>query len=187
MYTDSPSAPPAPFAHAGCLQPADVYACGVQTVLDTIAGNATSVPPLTARAAKRLERQQQDIANKHATKSAGDKWFNVHATRVTPEVKADLSILALRQHLDPKRFYKKDKARAKNKIPDFFQVGTIIEGATDFYASRLSKKERKRTLVDEVLEDADKKQYLKRKFQNIQAERSFVSRKKFKTRGKQKR
>ena len=34
-------------------------------------------------------------------------------------------------------------------------MGTIVETSADFYSSRIPKKQRKKTLVDELLEDAD--------------------------------
>ena len=33
------------------------------------------------------------------------------------------------------------------------QVGTVVESATDFYSGRLTKKERKVTIADELLYD----------------------------------
>ena len=48
---------------------------------------------------------------------------------MTPEIKRDLQIIKQRSALDPKRHYKKDKW----EIPKFFQMGTIIEGNTEFY------------------------------------------------------
>lgn len=33
------------------------------------------------------------------------------------------------------------------------QVGTVVESATDFYSGRLTKKERKATIADELLYD----------------------------------
>ena len=33
------------------------------------------------------------------------------------------------------------------------QVGTVVESATDFYSGRLTKKERKATIADELLSD----------------------------------
>lgn len=36
-----------------------------------------------------------------------------------------------------------------------FQTGTVIEQAADFYHSRIPRKERKKTIVDELLADAD--------------------------------
>lgn len=55
----------------------------------------------------------------------------------------------MRNVLDPKRHYKKDNSKAQ--VPEFSQVGTMIEGPTEFYSARLQNRERKRTLVEEVL------------------------------------
>jgi Fcf2 pre-rRNA processing len=54
----------------------------------------------------------------------------------------------MRDVLDPKRQYKK---QGKFKIPEYSQVGTIIEGPTEFFSSRLSKHERSQTLVDQTM------------------------------------
>lgn len=39
------------------------------------------------------------------------------------------------------------------------QVGTVIESSTEFYSGRLTKKERKATLADELLSDETLKNY----------------------------
>ena len=48
-----------------------------------------------------------------------------------------------------------------------FQVGRVVDSPADFYSSRIPKKERKRTIVDELMADAELKQYTKRKHQEI--------------------
>lgn len=72
----------------------------------------------------------------------------------------------MRDVLDPKRHYKKDTTRA---IPEFAQVGTIIPGPTDYFSSRMTKKERKRTLLEDVLETEDATRRFKNKYGEIQA------------------
>lgn len=42
-----------------------------------------------------------------------------------------------------------------------------MDSPLDYYNSRLSKKERKRTLVDELLADAEFQKYNKRKYKEI--------------------
>ncbi|KAG0347762.1 hypothetical protein BG004_007018 [Podila humilis] len=86
---------------------------------------------------------------------------------MTPELKRDLQILKLRNVLDPKRFYKREE-KGKPKFPKYFQVGTIIEGNTEFYSSRLTKKERATTITGEVMKDLVGRDYYKRKFDEIQ-------------------
>lgn len=39
------------------------------------------------------------------------------------------------------------------------QMGTVIESSSDFFSSRLTKKERKTTIADELLSDPTLKSY----------------------------
>ena len=73
----------------------------------------------------------------------------------------------MRGVLDPKRFYKKESSKAK--APPFSQVGTVIEGPGEYFSARLPNKERKRTLVEEVLEMESSTKRFKRKYEDIQA------------------
>ncbi|CAG8556372.1 3170_t:CDS:2 [Diversispora eburnea] len=113
--------------------------------------------------------QQTKLSKKEKQKlresTSGPGWFDMPKPELTPEIKRDLHVIKLRNVLDPKRFYKKDNSK---NIPKYFQVGTIIEGPTDFYASRLPRKERKKTIVDELMADDKAKKYYKRKFLEIQ-------------------
>jgi seryl-tRNA synthetase len=54
------------------------------------------------------------------------------------------------------------------KLPEFSQVGTIVEGPTEFFSSRLTNKERKKTLVDEALEEEARSGKLKKRYQEVQ-------------------
>ncbi|RLV95032.1 rRNA-processing protein FCF2 [Spathaspora sp. JA1] len=92
------------------------------------------------------------------------RWFNMKQPELTPEINRDLQIIKQRSALDPKRHYKKDNW----KIPKYFQMGTIVEGNTEFY-TRLNKKQRGNTLVQEILNDDDTKKYFKRKYSEIQS------------------
>lgn len=91
-------------------------------------------------------------------------WYDLPATEVTPELRADLKVIQNRNYLDPKRFYK----GADKRLPKYFQVGTVVAGATDFYSARLTKKERSKSLFDSVVNDSDTRKYLKRTFNSIQ-------------------
>lgn len=87
-------------------------------------------------------------------------------TNLTPELKRDFQLLRMRSVLDSKRHYKKEDS--KLQIPEFSQVGTIIEGPTEFFSARLTNKDRKRTLVEEVLEGEKSTQRFKNKYKEIQ-------------------
>ncbi|KAL4782738.1 Fcf2 pre-rRNA processing-domain-containing protein [Aspergillus varians] len=89
--------------------------------------------------------------------TAGSDWFNLPETVLTPELKRDLQLLRMRSILDPKRHYKKENSKAQP--PKYSQVGTIIEGPTEFFSGRIAKRDRKRTFVEEalVLENENKR------------------------------
>ena len=89
---------------------------------------------------------------------------------MTPEIKRDLQIIKQRSALDPKRHYKKDKW----EIPKYFQMGTIIEGNTEFYSARLKKKERGKTMVEELLNDDNTKNILKESITKFKKQRLVV-------------
>jgi hypothetical protein len=71
----------------------------------------------------------------------------------------------MRSVLDPKRHYKKSDSKAD--APAYSQVGTIIEGPTEYYNSRINNKDRKRTIVEEVLAQEDNSGKFKRKYDDI--------------------
>ncbi|KAL1923922.1 uncharacterized protein VTP21DRAFT_6957 [Calcarisporiella thermophila] len=96
--------------------------------------------------------------------TAGAGWFDMPKPELTPELKRELQVLKLRNVLDPKRHYKK----ADKTSPAYFQVGTVIEGSAEFYSSRLTRKERKRTILEEVMGDTEMRHYYKRKFREVQ-------------------
>ncbi|KDO72193.1 hypothetical protein CISIN_1g0470692mg, partial [Citrus sinensis] len=117
--------------------------------------------------------------------------FDMPAATITPELKKDLQLLKLRSAMDPKRHYKKSEAKSKtlpNKIAGVFycdQVGTVVESSTDFFSSRLTKKERKATLADELLSDPTLGQYRKRKVREIESQNRPAGNDKWKMRGRQ--
>ena len=60
------------------------------------------------------------------------------------------------------------KDSSAGKIPEFSQVGTIIEGPTEYFSGRLSNKERKRTFVEEILAQEKSDGKFKAKYNAIQ-------------------
>lgn len=109
-------------------------------------------------------------ASQEKKATAGAEWFNMPKTNLTPELKRDLQLLKMRNVLDPKRHYKKDNA--KNDVPAFSQVGTIIEGPTEFFSSRLSNKDRKQTLLEEVINQEESSGRFKRKYNDISVKKA---------------
>lgn len=110
---------------------------------------------------------------KHGTKrapdhSAGAGWFGMQPTQMTDELKTDLAVIRNRNYLDPKRFYKSADTN-RNKV---MQVGTVIEGSAEFYSSRLTKKQRRTNLTEEIMADPEAADYTKRKYKRMQQEKS---------------
>ncbi|XP_045904859.1 deoxynucleotidyltransferase terminal-interacting protein 2 isoform X1 [Micropterus dolomieu] len=102
-------------------------------------------------------------------KSTGDGWFNMKAPEISQELKGDLKVLKMRGSMDPKRFYKKND---RDGFPKYFQVGTVVDSAVDFYHSRIPNKDRKRTMVEELLADAEFRHNNKKKYQHIVTEKA---------------
>jgi hypothetical protein len=61
------------------------------------------------------------------------------------------------------RFYK-----SMGKIKNVLHVGTVVEGSAEYRSSRLSNKERKQTIADEILADKGIRDYSKKTFLQIQ-------------------
>ncbi|XP_016301648.1 deoxynucleotidyltransferase terminal-interacting protein 2-like isoform X3 [Sinocyclocheilus anshuiensis] len=123
-----------------------------------------AVPPYSeSKHAAKLKRKAE------REKTTGDGWFNMRAPELTEELKNDLKALKMRSAMDPKRFYKKNDREGP---PKYFQVGTVVDNPIDFYSSRIPKKQRKRTMVEELLADAEFRSYNKKKYQEIMAEKA---------------
>ncbi|KAL4855147.1 rRNA-processing protein fcf2 [Chlorella vulgaris] len=120
------------------------------------------------------DRVAHKAARKAAPDTAGRGWFDLPATEITEEVKRDLRLLRLRGALDPKAFYKKLDS---TKFPKYFQMGTVVEGAADFYSGRLTNKQRKRTLTEEIMADPQLEAARKKRYTKLQDERQALSRK----------
>lgn len=122
---------------------------------------------------RRLLKKERKI---EAEKTKGKQWYNLPATEMTEEKLRDLEVIQMRSILNPKQFYKKNDMKV---VPKYFQVkfisdicklhynahlfvaqvGTVVDSAADFYHDRIPKKQRKKTLVDELMADANFQRY----------------------------
>ncbi|KAI8380969.1 Fcf2 pre-rRNA processing-domain-containing protein [Radiomyces spectabilis] len=130
---------------------------------------------------KVTEKEEKPLSRKERQqlreKTTGKGWFDMEKPEITPEIKRDLQILKMRHVLDRKRHYKKMGKRAD---PTYFQVGTVVEGPTEFFSARMTNRERKNTILDELLSDDNRKQYYKRKFLETQERTSSGGKKHYK-------
>ena len=92
-------------------------------------------------------------------------WFDLPTPKITPEIKRDLLALSARSALDPKRHFKRDSG----KMPKKFQMGVIVEPKAEYFSHRLTKKQRKSNLFEEMLKDPSTQSYLARKCKEIHA------------------
>lgn len=107
---------------------------------------------------------------KQNSKAEAKDWFllpkpNDHMKK---QLQRDLLLIKHRAALDPKRHYKKDKWQ----VPDRFSIGTIMEDKTEFFSSRLTKKQRKSTILESLMADKDTDKYFKRKYSEIQVQKT---------------
>ena len=114
-------------------------------------------PKLGKKASKKANKLERE-------KTKGAAWFGMGAPEMTEETKRDLEVLQMRNVADPKRFYKKNDLKV---LPKYFQVGQVIDSPADYYSDRVPNKLRKKTLVDELMADAEFKKFNKRKYAEI--------------------
>jgi len=69
-----------------------------------------------------------------------------------------------------RRHYKKDNS--KGKLPPFSQVGTVVQGPTEWYSSRINKKDRAKNFVEETMAVEQNTGRFKRKYDEIQGSKT---------------
>jgi len=134
---------------------------------DALSGEEEPGKVLTKRERKEIKLQ-----------TAGPQWFDLPAPSDSdrPRLARELEALRLRNALDPKRFYRKDAEGSKREMPKYFAIGKVVDASTPFrdadHTQNLTRAERKRTIVEELVEDAEARRYAKKKFGDLQSVRS---------------
>uniref|UniRef100_A0A182VU44 Fcf2 domain-containing protein n=1 Tax=Anopheles minimus TaxID=112268 RepID=A0A182VU44_9DIPT len=105
----------------------------------------------TLRKQNRLERK----------KTKGQNWFGLAAPEITPELQNELTLMKMRFILDPKQSFKR---LDKRKTPKYFEIGKLIDSPLDHFKERGTKKLKSKSLVDELLADAEFQKLNKRKY-----------------------
>eukprot|EP01083_Nonionella_stella_P001520 4380_1 len=114
-------------------------------------------PPLSQLDTRVRRRRRRD--------NAGKKWFGMGAGKLTPKNKMHFLMLKYRHMLY--RDHKPTKVK-EDFVPKYFQMGTIIEGPTEFYSSRLKKRNRRSSWANEYLSNPTTKQWLEEKTRRAQ-------------------
>ncbi|KAF5026393.1 hypothetical protein F66182_1521 [Fusarium sp. NRRL 66182] len=115
----------------------------------------------------RAPPQPQSSLKGKEKSTAGSDWFDLPKTDMTPEFKREWQLLRMRGILDPKHQKKALRATA----PEYSQVGEIIAGPTEFYSARLTRKERKGTILEELASNIDSHKFTD-KYAGIQKQKS---------------
>eukprot|EP00350_Pseudokeronopsis_sp_OXSARD2_P005673 CAMPEP_0170558290 /NCGR_PEP_ID=MMETSP0211-20121228/34226_1 /TAXON_ID=311385 /ORGANISM="Pseudokeronopsis sp., Strain OXSARD2" /LENGTH=139 /DNA_ID=CAMNT_0010870099 /DNA_START=40 /DNA_END=459 /DNA_ORIENTATION=+ len=102
------------------------------------------IPPLKNDKLQKKERKKE----KELT--AGKQWGSMKKVELTEEVKRDLKTLKLRNFIYPNKFYKSNDS---SKLPQYFQIGTIVSDKSDFKVEKLTKKQAKGGLSDQFFKD----------------------------------
>jgi len=94
------------------------------------------------------KRKLKKIKKDEREKTKGPEWFNLPAAEMNQDRKNDLDALQFRAALDTKRFYKRNSLPTR---PKYFQVGRIVDNPADFFHSRVPRKQRKKTIAEEMV------------------------------------
>jgi len=127
------------------------------------------IAPLNiSRMSKKIRKLQQE-------ETTGDGWYGMKKKILTPELKDELNAIKLRGYIDPKKFYKSPDWAA---LPEYFQIGTVIDGGDEPKSMKMKKRDKKGTLVDQFLSEDKDASWTKNKFNEIQSKKKKVIRKK---------
>ncbi|OTF76036.1 deoxynucleotidyltransferase terminal-interacting protein 2-like protein [Euroglyphus maynei] len=132
---------------------------------------------LTIKPLRISRRQRKKILGQQRKRSL-PQWFNMpRVEEMSKEMEKDLMALKMRRVWNPKQFYKKSSqiSAANDGMGEkgkYFQIGTVQQTATDFYSGRLTRRERKQTILDELMSDAQLKAFNRRKLQKAMTRNS---------------
>ncbi|KAG8842750.1 hypothetical protein FRC20_004269 [Serendipita sp. 405] len=138
---------------------------------DTDASIAPPLPPrpLLNKEGKVLTKRE---AKELRAKQAKRGYFELPTPDATElaKIHREAEAIRLRNSLDPKRFYRKEAGISLKNLPKQIALGTILPTTTPFGTAstdNLTRAERKRSIVEELVEDSEARRYAKRKFEEL--------------------
>lgn len=115
----------------------------------------------------RVGKREQKKRNKaERAQNAGPDWFNIKAPELDENIKLDLEVIKSRRALFKKHQYKR---KATDEINPHFHLGKVIEDGSEFYSSRIPRKQRGTSIVDELVKDSQFMKSSKERYGNIVA------------------
>ena len=144
----------------------------------TLSAAAVGPPPAGSSLTQMPQAAPKKRKQGAAADTAGAAWGHMRAPTITPELKRELLLVKMRGAIDPKRFYR--SADGGKTLPKYFQMGTIVEGAGDSGSNRLTKRERKGSMLQELMSDETIRKRAKTQFLKSQAAHAEGVKRRFK-------
>lgn len=127
----------------------------------------------------RVSRRQRKKLMAIEKKKTLANWFDIsRVEELTKDQEKDLLALKMRRVWNPKQFYKRSSGQnsSSDHKDQYFEIGTIQENPSDFYGGRLVRRERKQTMLDELMADAQLQAFNKRKVNSVISKNSRIKR-----------
>lgn len=144
----------------------------------TLAASHASAVPQPSVSSLANQSSSRKRKSESALDTAGAAWGHMRAPTLTAELKRELLLVKMRDAIDPKRFYR--SADGGKALPKYFQMGTIVEGAEDSSSHRLTKRERKGSMLQELMSDETVRKRAKTQFLKSQAANAEGVKRRFK-------
>lgn len=110
------------------------------------------------------KREQKKRNKEERAQNAGPDWFNIKAPELDENIKLELEVVKMRRALFKKHQYKR---KATDEINPHFHLGKVIEDGSEFYSSRIPRKQRGTSIVDELVKDSQFMKSTKERYGNI--------------------
>ncbi|KAG2378832.1 hypothetical protein C9374_007980 [Naegleria lovaniensis] len=114
--------------------------------------------------------------------TAGVGWAHMAAPRMTPELKQELLAMKLKRASEGegKRLKKESVTEDfdEDNLPKYFQIGTIVDNAKEFYSDRVVKKKRQQSFLDELVQEDKETGYVSQRYSQIQDKLDQVQKRK---------
>jgi hypothetical protein len=101
-------------------------------------------------------------------KTTGASHFGMGAPQVTPQLKREVQALRLHNAMDPKQFLRGEAKRDSANLPEFFQIGHVVDPGRRATTEATPAKARKRGFLEALVEDAEARGYAKKKYAEVQ-------------------
>lgn len=107
---------------------------------------------MRAKAAAIANRESIRAKARKQKATAGRMWFDMPKAEPTAEARREVAVLRNRGYMDPKRHFKTTAEQRKMGMV-YYQLGTVVEGVGEGRNMKIKKKDRKKTILDEVAAD----------------------------------